>query len=69
MGSGARNLTTKRARDSDPTWSPDRKWIAFASDRDGNADIYRVTAKGTRLKRLTNNPAVDLVPNYWQPKR
>jgi TolB protein len=36
--------------------------IAFASDRDGNAEIYAMLADGTGKTRLTTNPADDLEP-------
>ena len=32
----------QRGQDHDPTWSPDGTQIAFASDRDGNQEIYVV---------------------------
>ncbi|MGZ4380967.1 MAG: TolB family protein [Gaiellaceae bacterium] len=64
------NLTRNPARDSDPTWSPDGQSIAFASERDGNSEIYVMSAAtGGNQTRLTNNPAVDLVPNFWQQLR
>jgi len=34
----------------DLTWSPDSRWIAFAS----SGDIFRMTAEGDSLTRLTN---------------
>ena len=40
--------------------------IAFASDRDGNFDIYVMNADGTDVTRLTNDPAKDLWP-AWAP--
>lgn len=40
--------------------------IAFASNRDGNYEIYVMNADGTGLLRLTNNPAGDFDPS-WSP--
>jgi len=41
--------------------------IAFQSDRDGSLEIYVMNADGTAVSRLTNNPAVDVFPD-WSPK-
>ena len=38
--------------------------IAFASDRDGNEEIYAMNANGTGQTRLTNNPATDDEPAF-----
>ena len=40
--------------------------IAFASDRDGNYEIYVMNEDGSGLKRLTNNPDEDVFPS-WSP--
>ena len=40
--------------------------IAFTSDRDGNNEIYLMKADGTLQTRITNNPAVDMWPE-WSP--
>ncbi|MBI1929652.1 PD40 domain-containing protein [Candidatus Poribacteria bacterium] len=40
--------------------------IAFASDRNGNWEIYTMNTDGTNQTRLTNNPAVDYTPS-WSP--
>lgn len=40
--------------------------LAFVSDRDGNAEIYRVQESGEGLTRLTDNPAQDDAP-AWSP--
>jgi TolB protein len=49
-----------------PAWSPDGEWIAFASDRDGDIEIYKVRQTGTELTRLTSSPSVDCRPK-WSP--
>ena len=40
--------------------------IAFASDRDGNLEIYVMGIDGGNLRRLTNNPDGDWDPS-WSP--
>ena len=47
-------------------WSPDGKTIAFVSDRDGDYDIYTISASGQDLQRLTDNPGRDADP-AWSP--
>jgi hypothetical protein len=44
----ARNLTNHPARDWFPVWSPDGTRITFESDRDGNWEIYVMSADGAR---------------------
>lgn len=57
-GSGERKLT-EGSLDYDPVWSPDGQWIAFTSERDGSADLYRMHPDGSGLERLTDDPAYD----------
>jgi TolB protein len=49
-----------------PIYSPDGTKIAFTSDRDGNPEIYVVNSDGSGLRRITNNPAIDVTPT-WSP--
>ncbi len=49
-----------------PQPGEDQGKIAFASDRDGNLEIYAMNADGSDLVRLTNNEAADFLP-VWSP--
>jgi len=59
-------LTDADGSDLAPAWSPDRRQIAFQSNRDGNWEIYVVRANGTGTRRLTNDGARDGEPS-WTP--
>lgn len=54
-GGTARQITTNTAYDSDPVWSPDGKFIAFASDREGSKDVYITTPEGGTPRRITTH--------------
>lgn len=54
-GGRALQITTNPAHDTQPTWSPDGKQIAFASDRMGSMDIYVVDKEGGIPQRLTTH--------------
>ena len=49
-----------------PAWSPDGTKLAFTSQRDGNPEIYVMNKDGSGLRRMTNNPAIDVSPT-WSP--
>ena len=65
-GSDAVRLTTSPGSDVSPNWSPDGRSIAFASNRDGNYEIYVMNADGSDQRRLTRNLDIDLDP-AWSP--
>lgn len=52
-GGAALPLSLHEVHDYMPVWSHDGKWIAFASDRYGNFDIFIMPASGGEAKRLT----------------
>src|SRR5271169_2862407 len=45
-GGEASRITSTAAVESSPHFSPDGKWIAFASDRSGSSQVYVVSAEG-----------------------
>ena len=65
-GTNPKRLTNTPAHNYSPSWSPDSKMIAFASERYGNWEIYTMNADGTNPIRLTKSPADDTQPS-WSP--
>src|SRR5215471_356924 len=58
-GGDAVPLTIHEAYDFMPVWSHDGKYIAFASDRYGNFDVFIMPAAGGEATRLTYHSAND----------
>jgi tricorn protease len=65
-GGTATAITLSEGHDYMPVWSPDGKWIAFASDRNGNFDVYVVSSEGGIAQRLTYHSANDF-PQCFTP--
>ena len=59
-GGEARQLTSNKAYESDPVWTPDGSVIVFTSWREDSKDLYSVPAAGGALKRLTDLPGTEL---------
>src|SRR3989441_1504034 len=57
-------LTPDTTSASDPAFTPDGSRIAFASLRDGNAEIYVMNADGAGSTRITNHPQPDGRPAF-----
>jgi Tol biopolymer transport system component len=47
-----------------PTWSPDGKFLAFASNRSGNFEVYVRRADGGQEVNVTADPAEDFQPAF-----
>jgi serine/threonine-protein kinase len=62
-------LTFADGYDADQVWSPDGRFIAFASDRDGSVKIYRKQADGSGNVELLTQCADGLrcYPGSWSP--
>src|SRR5438128_479152 len=65
-GQNVQRLTVNRARDVYPRFSPDGKWIAFSSERNGNLDVFIIPSEGGAAKQLTFHSADDTVLG-WKP--
>jgi tricorn protease len=65
-GQNVQRLTVNRARDAYPKFSPDGKWIAFSSDRNGNLDVFIIASSGGTAKQLTFHSADDTTLG-WTP--
>jgi Tol biopolymer transport system component len=60
-------LTSDSATNLRPVWSPDNRWVAFESDRDGGTfHIYVMKPDGSSLRALTSGPTDDRRP-IWTP--
>ncbi len=54
-GSGEpRKLTASPKRDAHPRWSPDGKWIAFESTREGDSQVYLLPVAGGEARKITS---------------
>lgn len=58
---------TRGALSTDPSWSPDGRWITFSRQRGSfqGSDLYAVTPHGTSLHRLTGGG--DVSRSTWSP--
>ena len=58
-GTGEHAVTPPDTVNYNPAWSPKGDWIAFTSERDGSADLFRMHPDGNSVERLTDSPAFD----------
>jgi len=65
-GGTATPLTVGSSHNTMPVWSPDGSRLAFASDRNGNFDVFVMPAEGGEATRLTFHSA-DETPTSFTP--
>lgn len=63
-GGTATQLTTQASYECSPIWSPDSKQIAFASDRNGNFDLFVMSVDGGAARRLTTHSASEIPSTF-----
>jgi TolB protein len=63
-GTGEQRLTEDGAFDWQPSWSPDGRWIVFASNRTGNFDLYLLDLATLEVARLTDSLGDDMEPDW-----
>src|SRR6266446_897695 len=65
-GTNLRNITNNPAFDGWPGWSPDGKWIAFASNRESAYQIYIMDENGGNVRLVANTEGRATAPR-WSP--
>lgn len=62
LGSEPIRLTADLADDHSPSLSPDGKWVAFVSERNGNADVFIVRDTGKGLTAIIESEEEEASP-------
>ncbi len=65
-GKNLRQLTAGEKGESSPAFSPDGKWIAFVSSRDGDSNLYLLPVAGGEAKQLTHI-STGIADPVWSP--
>lgn len=66
-GGESRQLTDETSYAGNPSWSPDRQSIIFASDRDRGAkvpDLYVMDPDGGNVRRITDTQDAEFSPRF-----
>lgn len=67
-GGEAKLISGGLAFDSQPRFSPDGKWIAFISDREGSENIWIMHPDGTGAKQVSKDSGSDFISPGWAPE-
>jgi Tol biopolymer transport system component/DNA-binding winged helix-turn-helix (wHTH) protein len=63
-GRSARWISHANSPDRQPVFSPDGKHVAFASNRDGNMNLWQISLDTGAIRRLTESRATDYDPGF-----
>jgi len=66
-GGEAKLIDGGMAFDSQPRFSPDGKWIAFLSDREGTENVYIMHPDGSDQKQVSKDPNNEFASPSWAP--
>jgi len=66
-GSGLQQLTRTTEDESSPCWSPDGKWICYASKSKGVRGLYKVPASGGAAQRIVTRGVSSPTEPDWSP--
>ncbi len=66
-GGKATRITEGMAYDSQPRFSPDGKWIAFISDRDGADNLWIARPDGSEPRKLSRETRSPVLSPAWTP--
>jgi TolB protein len=67
-GSGLRQLTQTREDESSPCWSPDGRWIAYATrGGDGRRILAKIPATGGAMQRVPISDVINPSEPEWSP--
>jgi Tol biopolymer transport system component len=66
-GGTAKLVDGGMAFDSQPKFSPDGKWIAFISDREGSENIWVMHPDGSDVKQVSKDPNNEFASPSWSP--
>jgi Tol biopolymer transport system component len=66
-GGQAKLISGGMAFDSQPKFSPDGKWIAFISDREGSENVWIMHPDGAEVKQVSKDPNAEFASPSWTP--